>query len=143
MRLERLLPVAWFLQVFLPEVLMKKLSTSAMFTVFIGLGIAAFAQNPSQRTPPSQPPVQSEPNEQADGQPMTLTGCLTKGENPEEFAITDTKSGEKISFAAPDQLQRYVNQTVQIAGTVITRGGAKAFRPESVKAISPSCERAQ
>jgi hypothetical protein len=40
MRLERFLPVARFLQVFLPEVLMKKLSTSAMFTVFIGLGIA-------------------------------------------------------------------------------------------------------
>jgi len=122
---------------------MKKLSTSAMFTVFIGLGIAAFAQNPNQRTPPSQPPSQSEQNEQADGQPMTLTGCLMKGQNPEEYAITDSKSGEKISFAAPDQLQRYVNQTVQIAGTVVTRGGAREFRPQSVKAISPSCERAQ
>jgi hypothetical protein len=126
---------------------MKKLSISAMFTVFLGLGIAAFAQNPNQRTPPSQPPAQpqtqGEPNEQAGAQPMTLTGCLTKGEKPEEFAITDNKSGEKVSFAAPDQLQKYLNQTVQLSGTVMTRGGAKAFRPESVKAISSSCERPQ
>jgi hypothetical protein len=84
---------------------MKKLSTSAMFTVFIGLGIAAFAQNPNPRTPPSQQPAQSKQNEQADSQPMTVTGCLMKGEKPEEYAITDNKSGEKVSFAAPDQLQ--------------------------------------
>jgi len=143
MRLERFLPMAQFLHPFLPEVLMKRLSTSAMFTVFIGLGIAAFAQNPNQRTPPSQQPAQNEQNEQAGGQSMTLTGCLMKGEKPEEFAITDNKSGEKVSFAAPEQLQRYVNQTVQLVGTVIDRGGARAFRPESVKAISPSCERSQ
>jgi hypothetical protein len=124
---------------------MKKLFTSVMFTVFIGLGIAAFAQNPNQRTPPSQQPpqpTQGEP-EQAGGQPMTLTGCLMKGEKPEEFAITDSKSGEKVSFAAPEQLQKYLNQTVELSGTVMTRGGARAFRPESVKAISPSCERPQ
>jgi hypothetical protein len=66
-----------------------------------------------------------------------------KGEKPEEFAITDNKSGEKVSFAAPEQLQRYVNQTVQLVGTVIDRGGARALLPESVKAISPSCERSQ
>ncbi len=122
---------------------MKKLPASAMFTVFLGLGIAAFAQNPNQRTPPSQQPDQNEQNEQADGKSMTLTGCLMKGEKPDEYAITDNKSGEKISFAAPDQLQRYINQTVQIAGTIVTRGGAKEFRPQSVKAISPSCERSQ
>ena len=74
---------------------------------------------------------------------MTLTGCLMKGEKPEEYAITDNKSGEKISFAAPEQLQKYVNQIVQLVGTVMTRGGVRAFRPESLKAISPSCERSQ
>jgi hypothetical protein len=114
-----------------------------MFTAFIGLGIAALAQNPNQRTPPPQQPTPNEQNEQAGGQPMTLTGCLMKGEKPEEFAITDNKSGEKISFAAPEQLQKYLNQTVQLVGTVMTRGGARAFKPESVKAISPSCERPQ
>jgi hypothetical protein len=124
---------------------MKKLIRPAMFTVFIGLGIAAFGQEPSQRTPPSQQPHgdQAEPNEQAGGQPMTLTGCLMKGTAPDQYAITDQKSGEKISFAAPDQLQKYLNQTVQLTGTVMNRGGQKAFQAQSLKAISPSCEGAQ
>jgi hypothetical protein len=112
-----------------------------MFTVFIGLGIAAMAQTPNQRTPPAQQPDQSQQNEQAGGQPMTLTGCLMKGTQPQEYAITDSKSGEKISFPAPDQLQTYVNQTVQLVGSVTMKGGQKAFHPESVKAIASTCER--
>ena len=122
---------------------MKKLSRAATFMVFVGLGIVAFAQNPRPATPPSQQTDPSDPPAQAGGQPMTVTGCLMKGTSPSEYAITDNKSGEKLSFAAPDQLQKYLNQTVQLTGTVMNRGGAKAFRPESVKAISPSCERSQ
>ena len=122
---------------------MQRYSTSAMFPVCIGLGIAALAQNPNQRAPPSQQPNQSEQNEQAGGQPMTLTGCLMKGTQPQKYGITDNKPGENISFAAPEQLQGYLNQTVQLVGTVMIRGGQKAFRPESVKAISTSCERSQ
>jgi hypothetical protein len=121
---------------------MKKFIHSAMFTVFIGMGIAAFAQNPNQRTPPSQQD-QSEPNEQAGGQPMTITGCLMKGDTPDQYAITDNKSGEKISFAAPDQLQKFLNQTVQLTGSVMNRGGQRTFQPQSVKAVSPSCETKQ
>lgn len=123
---------------------MKKLSLSATLTVFLGLGIAALAQVPGRRTPPSQQneqQPQSDPAPQAGGQSLTVTGCLMQGAGSGEYAITDTKSGEKFSFAAPDQLQKYLNQTVQLTGTVMSRGGDKAFRPESVKAISPSCER--
>lgn len=122
---------------------MKKLSQSAMFTVFLGLGIVAFAQAPGQRTPPTQQAPQAEPAPQAGGESRTVTGCLMKGAGPGEYSITDAKSGEKISFAAPDQLQKYVNQTVELSGTVMTRNGDKAFRPESVKAVSPSCARSQ
>jgi hypothetical protein len=122
---------------------MKKLIRPAMFTVFIGLGIAAFAQNPSQRTPPSQQRPQAEPNDADAGQPMTVTGCLMKGASADQYAITDQKSGEKISFAAPDQLQKYLNQTVELTGTVMNRGGQKAFQAQSLKSISPSCEGAQ
>ena len=122
---------------------MKKLSRSAMFTAFLGLGIAAFAQNPGARTPPSQQPNASDPAPQAGGEAMTVTGCLMKGTGPGEYAITDSKSGEKIAFAAPDQLQKYLNQTVQLTGTVMSRNGDKAFRPESVKAVSPSCQSGQ
>ncbi|HEX4275436.1 MAG TPA: hypothetical protein VHZ74_08790 [Bryobacteraceae bacterium] len=123
---------------------MKGLSRSAMFTVFIGLGIAVFAQTPGQRTPPAQQPNQGDPTPQADsGQPMTLTGCLMKGSAADQYAVTDNQSGEKFSFAAPDQLGRYLNQTVQLTGTVTVRGREKAFRPQSVKTISASCERTQ
>jgi hypothetical protein len=118
---------------------MKKLSRSATFTVFVGLGLVAFAQTPRPRTPPSQQTEPDPSNPQAAGQSTTVTGCLMKGTGPGEYAITDKASGEKLTFAAPDQLQRYVNQTVQLTGTMTTRGGEKAFRPESVKSVSPSC----
>jgi hypothetical protein len=117
---------------------MKKLNRFATLSVFLGMGIAAFGQTPNQRTPPSQ--QQAEPNEQAGGQPMTIIGCLMKGDTPAQYAITDNKSGEKISFAAPDQLQKFLNQTVQLTGSVMNRGGQRSFQPQSVKAVSPSCE---
>lgn len=120
---------------------MKKLSGSATFAVYLGLGLAAFAQNPGPRAPRTPQTDPADPAAPAGGSPMTVTGCLMKGTGPGEYAIRDNKSGEKLAFAAPDQLQKYVNQTVQLTGTVMNRGGDKDFRPESVKAISPSCER--
>lgn len=123
---------------------MKKLPRSAMFTVFLGLGIVAFAQqNPGQRAPRGQQPDASQQNSEAEGQPTTLTGCLMQGATPNQYALTDNKSGEKYSFAAPNQLQKYVNQTVELEGTVMNQGGAKAFRPKSVRTVSPSCSRSQ
>jgi hypothetical protein len=109
-------------------------------TVFIGLGLTAFAQNPNQRTPPpSQQQQPTEQNDPAAGAPMTVTGCLVKGASAAEYSITDKQSGEKLSFSAPDTLQRYVNQTVQLNGTVMNKGGEKAFRPETVKSVSSTC----
>ncbi|HWF07848.1 MAG TPA: hypothetical protein VG297_05250 [Bryobacteraceae bacterium] len=66
-----------------------------------------------------------------------------KGETEDQFALTDNQSGEKYAFAAPSQLQKYLNQTVQLTGTVMMQGGTKSFRPESVKSISASCEPAK
>ena len=122
---------------------MKHLSLTALFTAFATLGTISFAQAPpQQRRPPAQ---QAEPGDPpgaaAEGSPLTLTGCLMKGTSANEYSITDSKSGEKYTFGAPDQLQRYLNQTVQLTGTVT--GADKAFRPSSVKSISPSCEKAQ
>jgi hypothetical protein len=120
---------------------MTKLIRSATLTVFIGMGIAALAQDPGQRTPPAQQRgEQTQQNDAAAGEPVTITGCLTRGETPDQYAITDQKSGEKLSFAAPDQLQKYLNQTVQLTGTVSSHAGQKTFQAQSLKAISPSCE---
>jgi hypothetical protein len=57
--------------------------------------------------------------------------------------VADEKSGEKIAFSASSKLDSYVNQTVEIAGRVVDRGGAKSFQPQSVKAISASCNSTQ
>ncbi len=123
---------------------MKKLSLIATFTAYAALGTLSFAQVPGQqRRPPAQQTDPADPSADPSGTPLTLTGCLMKGTSANEYAITDSKSGEKYSFAAPDQLQRYLNQTVQLTGTVMSRGGDKAFRPESVKSLSPSCEGAK
>lgn len=124
---------------------MKQLSLTAIFTAFVTLGTLSSAQVPGQqRTPPSQQAEPGDPpGDPGGGTPLTITGCLMKGTASNEYALTDSKSGEKYSFAAPDQLQRYVNQTVQLTGSVMTRGGDRTFRPESVKSISPSCERSQ
>jgi hypothetical protein len=127
---------------------MKHLSITALFTAFAALGTLSFAQVPGQQAPGQQrrpPSQQADPADPSatEGAPLTLTGCLMKGTSASEYMITDSKSGEKYTFGAPDQLQRYLNQTVQLTGTVTTQGADKAFRPSSVKSISPSCERAQ
>lgn len=121
---------------------MKRLSHIATITAFVALGTVSFAQVPGpQRRPPAQQTDPADPPAPQAGEPLTLTGCLMKGVSANEYAITDSRSGEKYSFGAPDQLQRYLNQTVQLTGTVTTKGGEKSFRPESVKSLSPSCQK--
>ena len=60
-----------------------------------------------------------------------------------EYVITDTKSGEKVTFPGPDKLDTYVNHTVQLTGKMMNRSGEKAFQPETVKMVSASCESPQ
>lgn len=120
---------------------MNRLSRIATLTAFVTLGTLSFAQAPGpQRRPPAQQTDPADPPSPNDGSPLTVTGCLMKGTSANEYAITDSTSGEKYSFGAPDQLQRYLNQTVQLTGTVFAKGGEKSFRPESVKSVSPSCQ---
>ena len=66
--------------------------TLAMF-----LGGGLYAQNPPA------------PQDQQDTGGTTITGCLTKGTSTGEYVITDSKSGEKTTFAGPDRLESYVN----------------------------------
>jgi hypothetical protein len=117
---------------------MNKLLLLSTFSVFIGLGSVALAQNPSQRTPQSQP--QAAQQEERGGDTVTLVGCLAKGGTPDQYVITETKSGQKLAFGGPNQLEKYVNQTVQLTGTMVNKDGEKTFQPESLKPVSPSCE---
>src|SRR6266436_5147992 len=112
-----------------------KLLSSAVLLASLAVGSIAYAQDP--QTPP--PP---QPKQQSDTPKVSVTGCLTKGTTNGEYMITDQKSGEKVPFNGPVQLDKYVNQTVKLTGT-IAQGGDKAFKPESINQISPTCEKGQ
>jgi hypothetical protein len=118
---------------------MNRLFLPLTFSVLIGLGSVAMAQNPNPRTPRSQQPSQEQADPAGDGQAVTVIGCLSKGTTPDQFVITESKSGQKLTFGAPNQLEKYLNQTVQLTGTMSNKGGERAFQPETVKPVSPSC----
>jgi len=115
---------------------MKQLS-SALFAACLILGPAVYAQDQGQ-TPPSQ-------RKQApdDAQKTTITGCLTKGSGDGVYIVADQTSGEKVQFNGPAQIDRYVNQTVKLTGTMSGGGADKTFSPETIAQVSPSCSKAQ
>jgi hypothetical protein len=91
-----------------------------------------------------QSPAQQESQRpQDEAAQLTLKGCLTKGSQSQQYVVADQRSGEKIAFAAPSKLDTYVNQTVEVSGRVVDRGGDKTFQPQSVKSISSSCNTTQ
>jgi hypothetical protein len=108
------------------------LTTTALL---LSIGAVGYAQQERQQPPAQQ---QEQRQRQAESTPVTFTGCLTKGTQAEEYVLVD-KSGEKLTFAGSSKLDSYVNQTVELRGQVIERGGEKAFQPQSIKSISSSC----
>jgi hypothetical protein len=134
---------------------MRKPFLPALLSIFLGLGLAAFAQRqpgqapqpqPGQAQPPSQQPGQSPAQQERDreqpgaAQRVTLTGCLAKSGAASQYSITDKDSKQKVTFPGPAQLDAYVNQTVKLMGSMETKDtGEKVFRPESISPVSPSC----
>ena len=110
---------------------------SALFTAVLTMGTAAYAQDQSQPAPPQQK------QQQADAPKVSITGCLTKGTSDGAYLIADQTSGEKVPFTGPSQLDRFVNQTVKLTGTMSGEGTGKTFRPEAIAQVSPSCGKAQ
>lgn len=109
-----------------------KLFPSMLLVAGLAVGCIAYGQSPSQPTAP-----------QSDSGKMTVTGCLTKGASAGQYTMTDQKTGEKTSIAGPDELDKYVNKTVQLIGTLSTQGQEKVFKPESVSQVSASCEKSK
>ena len=101
----------------------------------LSIGAVGYAQQERQQPPAQQ---QEERQRQTESNPVTLTGCLTKGTQPEEYVLVD-KSGEKLTFGGSSKLDNYVNQTVELRGQVVESGGQKAFQPQAIKSISSSC----
>jgi hypothetical protein len=106
----------------------------AVLLASMALGTLAHAQNPAQTTPPQIP---------SDAPKVSVTGCLTKGAAANDYLVTDTKSGAKVPFAGPAQLDKYVNQTVRLTGTMAGQGEEKIFKPESINQVAATCEKAQ
>jgi hypothetical protein len=127
---------------------MKKYLFTAALYASLGAVSVIYAQNPPGQAPEQSPPPGAQtPGGQAQGsqpgeaQPTTVVGCLTKGSADHEYVITD-KTGEKLNFSASEKIEAYLNQTVQLAGQQTSRGGEKAFIPQTVKQVSASCENA-
>jgi len=125
---------------------MKRTFLRTLTFLVLGLGIAAYAQQPGagrqpgtspQRTPDAQQP--DSPGA-AQAQRISVTGCLAKGGQSGQYVITDSSSHEKYSFPGPTQLDRFVNQTVKLTGAMESGDhGEKVFRPESIAPVSSSC----
>jgi hypothetical protein len=114
-----------------------KAFSSAVFIGCLVLGGSAYAQESGQSKPPSQE------KQENDTPKVSVTGCLTKGSAANEYLITDEKSGEKVPFSGPAQLDKYVNQTVKLTGTMATQGSDKVFKPQAINPVSPSCGKSQ
>ncbi|HWB98799.1 MAG TPA: hypothetical protein VG672_18950 [Bryobacteraceae bacterium] len=100
---------------------------------------AGLAQNAGQERPSSPPPSQ-----QRSDSPKSVTGCLTKAGGANQYAVADSKSGEKVTFTGPETLDKYVKQTVKINGRIVTtQNGEKAFQPESLQQVAATCEGTQ
>jgi hypothetical protein len=114
---------------------MKKSLSCTIASLLLSVGTLSYAQ---------QSPAQQESQRpQDEAAQLTLKGCLTKGSQSQQYVVADQRSGEKIAFAAPSKLDTYVNQTVEVSGRVVDRGGDKTFQPQSVKSISSSCNTTQ
>lgn len=108
------------------------LITSAF--LFLNVGAVSYAQEP----PPTRP---AQPQDQ--GTPVTLKGCLTKGNQAQTYLVADETSGKKVMFAGAAKLDSYLNQSVEIKGAMVERDGEKSFQPQSIKTISASCKSGQ
>jgi hypothetical protein len=114
---------------------MKKTLLTSIFSALIVLSTSAYAQ---EQPPPKKQPPPSQQKE-GGGDPVTVTGCLKKGSSQGDYVIDDKKSGDKIKFTASSKLDAYVNQTVELTGTMSSQGGEKMFQPETVKSVAASC----
>ena len=103
----------------------------------MSLGTAVYAQDQTQ------PPSSQNKQAPSDSAKTSITGCLTKGSGDGAYVIADQKSGEKVQFNGPAQLDQYVNQTVKLTGSMAGDGTNKTFRPENISQVSPSCGKEQ
>lgn len=109
---------------------MKPTLLGAIASILLSAGTVSFAQ---------EPPAQREPQQKNESPAVQVRGCLTKGSEPQQYVVADEESGKKVAFGAPSKIDSYLNQTVELTGRMIDRGGEKSFQPEAIKSVSSSC----
>ena len=118
-----------------------KLYLPLVFSVVLGFGVTLQAQQPPPNTPAPQQKGQGQADrDPAPAQKVSITGCLAKASQDGQYTLTDAQSQQKVTFPAPPQLEKYVNQKVTLTGSMMTRdNGEKVFQPESVATVATSC----
>jgi multidrug efflux pump subunit AcrA (membrane-fusion protein) len=109
-----------------------KLFPSVILLTGLVLGSVAYGQDPA----PS-------PQKSSAAQKISVTGCLMKGTEPSQYMITDQKTGEKVAVSGPSQLDKYLNQTVKLSGTLAAQGQDKVLKAESLNPVAATCEKGQ
>jgi len=117
---------------------MKQTLIAACVSVLLSTGLAYAQSQKQQQQPQRDRDAPTQPA--AQGEKVTLTGCLMKGTDANQYVITDKESKEKTTFPGPAQLDRFVDQTVKLMGTMmVSDKGDKVFRPESIASVAASC----
>lgn len=115
---------------------MKKILLFTSMILTLSMGAVGYAQEPPARSPQPQ-------HEQSTSAPATLKGCLTKGSQAKTYSLADEATGQMVTFAGSAKLDNYLNQTVELTGDMVERGGEKSFMPQTVKTVAASCKSGQ
>lgn len=104
-----------------------------LFTILLVPLIAAgvaFAQQDDSNSPKGR---------SATGKTVTMTGCLTKGQNG-DYMLTDEKSGKQVTVTGSADLEKdAMNHKVRVTGTESSTGGMTTLSATSVRHVSHSC----
>lgn len=112
---------------------MKNILRLTSAFLFLSAAAVSYAQEPPAQ--PSQPQ-----NQRSAPAPTTLTGCLTKGSVAKTYTLTDQATSRAVTFAGSAVLDNYVNQTVELSGDMVEKGGESTFLPRTIKTIASTCK---
>jgi hypothetical protein len=103
----------------------RKLIIPAALAALITLSLPSFAQDDKERDRMKQG--------------SSVTGCLAKGDTPDQYVLSD-QSGQKIVVTgSSDDLSKHAaNHTVKITGQPSADG--KSFTATKVEMISATCQ---
>ena len=102
------------------------LSVAAIVMLF-SLCAASYGQQPDQERDRMKNP------------PVTVTGCLDKGENPNEFVLTDSSSGTKMIVTGSPDLEKHAAKHIEkLTGTASEDN--KSFTVSKVEHVADSCQ---